>query len=267
MAENVPGEATGGMGHNKPPLSEVAKIDITEQLAELNPRLIELTQSFERRVAAGCKDRDEVGKCADVVKLLAKLDKRVDNVRGDVKEPYLEATQVVDAAAKVPRSQIAEMTKTLKALIKAFELAEYNREQEEQRKAEAERRQQEAAQRDRDEQDRKQRLADEAAAAAAGVKLAPAPEPEPVRNEAPPEAEEKKPKRQAIGSGDYGAAAHRTVRKVPQIEDVYALPPEVLNAPRVTDAILTVVRGLRTANPDIEIQGIKIVNDVGVSIR
>ena len=84
----------------------------------------------------------------------------------------------------------------------------------------------------------------------------------------PPPPEPPKPaKRAPIATGDYGASASTVKRMVPTVVDVYALPETVLNSPKVTDAILTVVRGLRTANSDLEIPGIEYVEDHSVRIR
>ena len=253
---------TPPIGHNGPPLVEIARTDIAEQLAPLRPRFDELMASLGR---AKCDTADEAAKVTDLVKQFKKLDARIDAVRKDVKEPYQEAVSAVDAAPKAMRGPIADADTKLRGMLRAFdakiraeEQAAFQRQQEEQRQRETARREQLA----REEEQRRQ---EEARAAEAGVKLAPAPEPQP---EPEPEPEPvRAPEPKPIASGDYGATSHRRTRKVPQISDVYALPRDVLEAPKVRDAILTVVRALRTGNAELEISGIELVDEHTVQVR
>lgn len=237
------------MGDNKPPMAEVAKADITEQLAPLKPRLDELIAALGR---AKCETADDAGKCADLTKQFKKLKQRIDNVRKDVKEPYSEAVSVIDGAPKPMIQQIDEADRKLRGLLMEFDTKQRAIE------AEARRKQQQLEQEERD------RVAQaEAAAAAAGATVPvalvePEPEPDPAPKRAAPAP---------VASGDYGAAAHRRETKEAQITDVYALPRTVLEAPAVREAILKVVRAMRTANPEAEISGVEIVTVFGLQVR
>lgn len=236
---------------NNPPLLETAKMAIDEQLAALEARKAELLDSLGR---AKCTNAEEAGKCADLTKQIKKLAKQADAIHQDVKEPYLEAGRVVDSAKNNFKAALTEAEAKLRQMLKAFDDAEQARERKERQEREA----RERAERERIEAER--RAAAEAAKAA-GAEAPPPPEPEPE-----PEIQ-REPDRRPIASGDYGAAAHRRTNTILEIEDVYALPPEVLNAPDVTEAILKVCRRLRQANANIAIPGLIVRQESGILIR
>lgn len=235
-----PGENLPPRTHNEPPLEERIVLDLESQIDEtpgLRTRIRDLIA--KAGVLPACTDDETAGKLGDFIKMTKAAAGRVDELREQIKRPYLTATRNLDAKARTHTDALAKAGEAARANLNAY-VMEQDRLR---REAEAAR---QAAERERQRaewQAEQERLAAERETMrAAQPETAAEPQPpalEPVFvAPAPPQPAKPAP----IATGDYGArVGTRTVWRHEPVTKAAGLPSTILNHPKVLEAINTVI--------------------------
>lgn len=239
-AADVSEDPRARIGGNAPPsLKEQALTEGAEALKPLLDRADELLVSADK---AKADDADSAGKCSDLVRMIRACDTALDDKRKEIEKPYAEAAKVFIEIPRAAKLKLATAKRNLTELVTAFDRKERQRLKEE-ADAKAEEEAANAAQ-------LQQR------AAAMGIEL-PAEEPQPEA------ARSTKPARSF--QSDMGSSAYARKVDVLTVSDPYALPLDILNHPKVNEAIISAAREFRRANPETKIKGI-IVSEEGTTV-
>lgn len=218
------------LGHNRPPLDEMAREDFDRELLRERPEFLDKLAALE-----GSADRvvvtDDVtlGRAGDLVNSLRDAQKHVDAVHVSVKKPYLEAGRAVDAKKNDLGTRITAASDKVRRLSNTFlnERAARQRAEAERIAAEQRRQAEEAASAEalrREAADANDVEAmDQVPVIAAPVA-------------APPKAE---PVRSDSGSVVSGKSVWKS-----QVTDYAAAFPEVSDNPKVQEAIDKAIAGL-----------------------
>ncbi len=233
-------------GHNRPIPSEDALREFRDLLAQREGFEARIAQVLDSATRAKAIDQESAGRCGELVKQITAAAKVIEEARVSVKEPFLEATRSLDAAAKVKLAPLADAKAKVTGLLNTF-----LREEEQRRVAEA-RRAEEARRAAAEEQ--RQR---EAEAAKAGQ---PAPEPEPIYAPAPAAAEPTRIR------GDYGTLT--SARKVwkHEVTDYTVAFMAVEKNANVREAIDKAIAA-QVRSGEREIAGVRIFEDTVASVR
>ncbi len=251
-----PGENTRiHLGANEPPIEERIVLDLESEIDEtpgFRTRIRELVAKAE--TLPECKDEETAGKLADFAKMAKTAATRVDEIRENIKRPYLTAGRNLDAKARTYTDALAKAAAAAQAKLNAFVA--------EQRKIAAEKAAKEAAEAAAKRQaeweaQQAARAADEPAPSA------PAPEPEAFN----PLGVGRAPKAAPIATGDYGArVGTRTVWKADAVTSLKGLPKEVTGHPKVLEAANAVIASLVRGGAR-EIKGVVIREHTEANIR
>lgn len=209
---------------NLPPPEETAGLEITDALTELEARKAEIIAAFsDQRLIV--TDNASAGTTADKIAIAKTLLDDIEARRRRIKAPFDRAVKTVDGRAAKFAEDVNAGIRRAEQAIRTF-------------RADARRRAAEAAQAQAEEE---ARLAREA-----GLETL-APPPPPVR-----ETDVTLP----VARGDYGSKVHDGKEKTFEIEDVRALPDEILKAPAVQKAMLAAIKQLARLTETIP--GVKI---------
>lgn len=242
----APAAAGSVPGHNRPIPSEEALREFRDLLAQRDGFEDRVNAVLDSATRAKAIDQESAGRCGELVKQITAVTKVIEEARVTVKEPYLEASRSLDAAAKVKIAPLADAKAKVGAMLTAFLREEEQRRLAEMRRADESRRAAEAEQRAR-----------EAEAAKAGQ---PAPEPEPVYA---PAAVADEP---TCIRGDYGAlTSARKVWKHETTDYTLAFMAVEKNA-NVREAIDKAIAA-QVRSGEREIAGVRIFEDVVASVR
>lgn len=248
-------ENTPLMGHNRPPVEEQGVGDFNDAVDRIDgnvrKRLSELVESASRAKAS---NDDEAGRCATLIKQIDAAVKAVEDVRVDVKAPYLEAGRKIDAAAKTLTGDAVTAKSDVRGKVETYLREKTAREMAERRKRE----QEEAAHRAELE-----RLAMEEAAKAAEENRAADPEIMEATVLAAARPVETEPVRVR---SDFGQVATARKVKVAVITDWSKAFKAVKNVTAVQEAVQKAVNALLRAG-QTTIPGVDIKDDIGLSIR
>jgi hypothetical protein len=242
------------IGGNRPPIEDQGVTDFNDAIdghAGLRKRIYDLNDSATRAAAT---DDDSAGRCAELIRQMAAVEKVVDGERVTVKQPYLDAGRNIDAAAKTLVADLSNSKAKVRGIAET-----YMREKSAREAADA--------RRIADEQ-RKEREAAEAAAAAEAALAAQqnrAPDPEimeapimaPVRQAAPEPTQVR---------SDFGAVASARKVKVAVVMDWARAFKAVRTVPAVQEAIQKAVNALVRAG-QTDIAGVEIKEEIGLSVR
>lgn len=247
--------ALAGVGHNRPPPDEQARIDFNEAIrshkVDLRGRIAELLGSASRATA---NDDESTGLCAELIRQMSAVEKAVDDARVAVKAPYLAGSRAIDDAAKTIVADLGSAKGKVRTMAEDFMRKKAAQERARLAQEEAERQ----AARDRAAELAEQevnRAADEgrlpdteviAALDAVGSKPVEA-EPTQIRS-------------------DYGAVASARKIKVATVTDWTKAFKAVRTVPAVQEAIQKAINGLVRAG-QTAIPGVEITDDIGLSVR
>lgn len=241
-----------GVGHNRPPVDEMARIDFNEAIVGHDGLLQRIAALIDSAGRAQATTDEEAARCAELIRQMAAAEKVVDAERTATKAPYLAAGRAIDDAAKTLVHDLGHAKGNVRALAEDY-LREKQRKADEVARLvriEAERQAAEA----------RQRAAEEAARAAAeNREPEPLPEPEPVFVSQP------EPERATVRS-DFGAVASARKVKVAVITDWNKAYKRVQKIPAVREAVQKAINGLMRAG-EVNIPGVDIREDVGLSVR
>jgi len=230
------------IGGNVPPsIKEQALLDGAEALKPLLDRAEELLASAEK---AKADDADSAGKCSDLVRMIRACDKALDDKRKEVEKPYAEAAKVFIEIPRAAKFKLSGAKTKLTDMV-----AEFDRKERQRLKEEAE---------EKAEQEAANAAQLQQRAAAMGIDL-PAEEPQ---QEQPRST---KPVRSF--QSDMGSSAYTRKVEVFTVSDPYALPLDILNHPKVNEAIISAARELRRSNPEQKIKGIIVSEEEATVIR
>lgn len=223
---------TGGPAlTNRPRLSEDARFATRDLLREFEQRKVEILQSA--RSFTKVPSRAAAGDVGDVIGIAKTVLERLESRRDELIEPYREAAGVVRREVEGFWSEITEEMDRLQALVDAFRQAEEDR-------------------------IRQQQL--EQAAEQAAMRASAGGAPEPSTPPPPPADVAFKPIR-----GTYGARVGTTKTTEIRVVDVTKVPLNILNSPRVLDAIVSVARDF--AKHADTIDGLEIIRGNKTAIR
>lgn len=218
------------LGHNQAPVEEIARDEIVSRLAQYMARVSTMLDAVDRAAAEGEISTDDfAGRVADLTKQVQSLEDAIDAVRSDVKSTYDRASAVVQAEAMRHLDKLRQARGRLQPMLDDY--------------AERVKRAREAQKR-REEEARRQRAVEEAKARAAADRMvaqdrAEAPAAKPSRQRWP----QREPV-QPIVRGDMGSVMTTRRQDHYRIVDVRKLPDQILNAPKVHEAIVSVIRTL-----------------------
>lgn len=241
-AIDVSDDPRARVGGNLPPsIKEQALVEGAEALKPLLDRAAELLMSAGK---AKADDADSAGKCSDLVRMIRACDAALDEKRKEVQAPYKAAVDVLMDMPRKAKNDLAKAKRDLTEIISEFDRKERKR-LKDLADADAARQAGEEA-----------RLSERAASL--GVEL-PVEEPaaEPVRSTKPVRSFQ----------SDMGSSAYVREIDVLTVSDPYALPLDILNHPKVTEAIISAARELRKANPDTRIKGIIVTKQETTVVR
>lgn len=220
-------------GANEPrPLRDEALFAVRDLVREFEKRKEELLKSARSFTAA--KNRAGAGDIADVVAIAQKVWKRIEGRRDDLTLPYREAADVVRSNVAEFWLEVDEEIRRLTDLVDAFDAEETERIRAQQAEQAAEQ---------------------ERMRAAAGSRTGPMP-PAP----SAPAAAPQRPIR-----GTYGGKVVKTAKVEIRVVDVQKVPIEILNSPKVHEAIAAVARDF--AKHQKEIDGLEIIRGEKTGIR
>lgn len=260
------------MGGNEPPLDERIVGDLEEAIDEepgLRTRINELLK--KGAALPVCKSDGDVGRFGDFAKMVTAATQKIEGHHERIKAPYLAATRAIDGKKRNYVESLADVKKAALTKIDAYraemrrlekieadrvaaELAARRAIEVERVRVENERIEAENAKRRAAEQDgRPFRSSTEFAS----LPLEPEPEPEPVYVAPAPVA----PIR-----GDYGSVVG--VKKVwkHEIESVRQLSNDVLNHPKVVEAMDSVIKGLLRGGART-VKGCRVWEEEQASVR
>jgi hypothetical protein len=225
------------MGGNNPPIPIQAKEAID---AALEPLELPATELLEQAEKITVVDDDNAEPVVDLVKRIKTMRAKGEEIRKAVKAPFFDATKTIDAEAKQFDGNLQRQELRIGGLVHAH--------QEKLRKA-AEKAERDAREAIAAEEKRIEEARKAAAETAGGITdLPPAP---PAYVPAPKPASAKV----------VGATGARTVSQTQRtvvITDPYALPPEILTAPKVTEALVSAVNAALRLNPALKHRGFRI---------
>lgn len=213
-----------GPGGNNAPLEEVARDEILARLRQYQARTDTLVDSAGR---AGITSETDAGRVSDLSKQMAVLREAIDSARADVKGTYDRAASVVHSEAWKLLAKIDEGRGKLERMLTAYgDEVKRAREQKALVEAELERRRQVEA----------------AKAAASSERMvhqdkAEAPVPKPSRQRWP----ERTPS-QPVVRGDMGSKTVMRGHDHYRIVDIRKVPDHYLLAPKVQQALISIIR-------------------------
>ena len=241
-APEISDEPRARIGGNAPPsIKEQALLDGAEALKPLLDRAEELLASAEK---AKAEDVESAGKCSDLVRMIRACDTSLDDKRKEVQAPYKAAVDVLMDMPRKAKADLASAKRKLTEMVSEFDRKERQR-LKEAADAKAEQEAANAAQ-----------LSERAAAM--GIDL-------PTEEPQPEQSRSTKPVRSF--QSDMGSSAYTRKVEVLTVSDPYALPLDILNHPKVNEAIISAARELRKANGGAPIKGIIVTEDETTVIR
>lgn len=223
---------------NRAPLREEAKTDLEEKLLPLTERRDEIVARLPKVVV---NDNASAGNAADFITSCRVLLEDVDTARRDVKRPYDDAITVIQGRAQRFAEPVEETIEAVETRVRIF------RSEARERAAAAQRAQRAEEARLRAEADARER------GRLAVDPPAPVPVVEPDEISLP------------VARGDYGSKVRDKREKVYTITDVRQLPDDILNAPKVRDAMLAAIKQLGRLRE--EIPGVEIGWSTGEAYR
>jgi hypothetical protein len=230
-----------GIGHNRPPVDEMARIDFNEAIDKhdgVRSRIAMLLDSSTRAIAT---NDEEAGRCAELIRQMGAVERVVEDERKATKEPYLLAGRAIDDAARTLISPLTEAKAKVRSTAESYM-------REKQRRIDEENRRREEEQRRREEEERARAAAEQR-------------EPDTVFEAAPARKEEPVQVR-----SDFGAVASARKVKVAVVTDWAKAFKAVKNVAAVQEAIQKAVNGLVRAG-QTNIPGVEVREDVGLSVR
>lgn len=245
LQEELPPEAAGSViGHNRPPIEEMARQDFNEAIDAkqgFRQRVEDLSASAARAV---CTTEEEAGRCGELIRQIRAAEKFTEETHRDVKAPYLAAGRAVDDAKNTLIAPLINAKQTVQGKLNAF-----INEQEQARleKARLEREAEQARQREEMERLRAEGVQEEEVA-------------EIVTTTAPVQVE------RTMVRGDYGAAVSGRKEWTYQIEDYHTALLEVADNAKVREAVEKAISGLVRSGTR-EIKGVRIFEQTKANVR
>ena len=238
-----PGENLPPRDHNQPPLEERIVLDLESGIDE-TPGLRTRIRDLIAKAGAlpACQDDETAGKLGDFIKMTKAAAARVDEIREQLKRPYLTATRNLDAKARTHTDALAKAGEAARANLNAYVMEQdrLRREAEVARQAAERERHRAEWQAEQDRLAAEREAMRDAQLEDPGPDPEPKPAPEPVFN--PLGIGQPPAKPAPIATGDYGArVGTRTVWRHEPVTKASGLPSTILNHPKVLEAINTVI--------------------------
>lgn len=243
-SSEAPAAAGSVIGHNRPPIDEMARQDFNEAIDAkegFRSRVEELVAAAGRAV---CTTEEEAGRCGELIRQIRAAEKFTEETHRDVKAPYLAASRAVDDAKNTLIAPLVDAKQSTQKKLNTF-IAE-----QEQARLEQQRREREAEEvRQREEAER---LRAEGVAEADVAEI--------VTTTAPVQAE------RTMVRGDYGAAVSGRKEWTFQIEDYETALLEVAGNAKVREAVEKAIAGLVRSGTR-EIKGVRIFEQTKANVR
>lgn len=236
-----PTPATGGIGHNRPPLEAQVVIDFEEAYQETPDLAAKVKELIGRAdaIVEKCANAEQAGRYADGAKQVKTCIQRIEDIRERFNRPLLTAQRDLKAKADGITDQLKKVDAKLRTAIIAFNRAE-------------------------EERVARERAEAEAAAAATREAAQQAADPfglPPVVDVKPATVEPSKVR------GDFGGQAVGQKRWRAEVQKVRQLPDAVLNHPDVIAAINKVLTAQARQSKGAAIKGARVWQEDALSIR
>jgi hypothetical protein len=241
----TPPQAAGSqLGHNRPPLNEVARSDFNEAIDKKQGFRSRIEALLSSIAAAKCETEDDAGRCGELMKQCRAAEVFVEETHKVVKDDYLTACREVDGLKTTMIGPIKDAKTKVQQLLNSFAAREQAR-----RDEQIQREREQAQARARAEQDRLEALGvpeEQAAEIAVPVAVA-VPEHVKIR-------------------GDYGATVSTRKEWTFEVVDYETAVLEVAKNSKVREAVESAIKGMVRAG-EREIKGVRIFQITKAGVR